>query len=239
MAPSGAEQSHQPAKAGEEIALEPTREANRRIANDLAYIASLVRLQIERAERFPDMIHAGELRPQTVGLSGHIDAVVRLHPQLSLAPAESTFDACPLIKEIFAELSSVYASSGQWTFACNFSCSSILCATLCATQIVSISIIITELVTNAVKYGHPSGVNGTINLDARTGSDGDLVIEVSDDGVGLPEGFNWQASPTLGLKIVRTLAADLNARLAIESDALGTIARLHVPLPPLHAVSNT
>jgi two-component sensor histidine kinase len=228
-------QSHPPAPAGEEIALEPARETNDQIANNLALIAGLVRLQIEQAERFPEMIQAGELRALTVGLSAHIDAVARLHPDLPLAPANGTFDACPLIRGIFAELSSAYSSSGQWTFASNFSCSSILCTT----QIVSISIIITELVTNAVKYAHPSGVNGTINLDVRTGSDGDLVIEVSDDGVGLPEGFNWQASPTLGLKIVRTLAADLNARLAIESDALGTIARLHVPLPPLHAVSNT
>jgi len=228
----GAKPSHQPARTGEEMVLDPARDTTRRIASDLAYITSLVRLQIARAGKFPDMIHPGELPPQMAGLSAHIDAVVRLHPQLSSAPAESTFDACPLIREIFAELSSAYAASGRWTFASDFSCSSVLSAT----QIVSISIIITELVTNAVKYSHPSGVNGTISLDMRTLSGGDLVIELSDDGVGLPEGFIWQTSPTPGLTIVRTLAADLNARFSIESDALGTTARLHVPLTPVQVV---
>jgi two-component sensor histidine kinase len=53
-----------------------------------------------------------------------------------------------------------------------------------------------------------------------------LVVEVSDDGVGLPAG----RPPSLGLEIVETLVRDdLHGRLTITSTAEGTHAVVRLP----------
>jgi two-component sensor histidine kinase len=61
-----------------------------------------------------------------------------------------------------------------------------------------------------------------------------LDVQVVDDGAGLPEGFDLQASTRLGLQIVRTLVGgELGGTLALEPRApRGTRAVLSVPLPP-------
>jgi two-component system, sensor histidine kinase PdtaS len=63
---------------------------------------------------------------------------------------------------------------------------------------------VTELLQNAAEHAFTGIQPGTIELIAeRTGDD--LVVRVRDDGLGLPEGFDPEASEGLGLQIVRTL----------------------------------
>ena len=64
--------------------------------------------------------------------------------------------------------------------------------------------------------------------------DGRLMLAVSDDGVGLPEGFDPQTAKGLGFRVMRGLAATIGAELQIESTCLGLCFRLL--LPPTTAV---
>ena len=64
-----------------------------------------------------------------------------------------------------------------------------------------LGLIVIELVTNSLKYAHPTGVNGAIAIRCWRTVDS-VVIEVSDDGVGFPEGFD-PASSRSGLRIVK------------------------------------
>ena len=41
-------------------------------------------------------------------------------------------------------------------------------------------------------------------------------MQVSDDGVGLPEGLDWRRPTTLGLKIVRNLADQIHGKIDVE-----------------------
>jgi two-component sensor histidine kinase len=57
-----------------------------------------------------------------------------------------------------------------------------------------------------------------------------LVLEMRDDGVGLPPQFSLDTSASLGLQIVQTLVTqDLEGRFDMGS-ANGTWARITVPL---------
>ena len=60
-----------------------------------------------------------------------------------------------------------------------------------------------------------------------------LDVIVSDDGTGLPEGFDLDSSTSLGLQIVRTLVVgELSGRLSIEPrQGGGTEVTLGIPLP--------
>jgi two-component sensor histidine kinase len=92
-----------------------------------------------------------------------------------------------------------------------------------------IMLIVGEAVTNAVKYAHPTGVPGKVHVDCRRDKDGALLIEVADDGVGLPEGFNPATDGDFGFKLMRGLSDRLGAVLTFVSESLGLRMTLRVP----------
>jgi two-component sensor histidine kinase len=90
---------------------------------------------------------------------------------------------------------------------------------------------VTELLHNAAEHAFADDEPGAIELIAeRTGKD--LVVRVTDDGQGLPEGFDPAASEGLGLQIVLTLVVgELGGSLAMGPRAgrPGTEVVLTIP----------
>jgi two-component sensor histidine kinase/sensor domain CHASE-containing protein len=78
-------------------------------------------------------------------------------------------------------------------------------------------LIVNELLTNALKYAFPDGRRGTIHVRLRRAADGMLVLTISDDGVGLPPGFDVHNPETLGLRIVNILVQQLKGTLALDA----------------------
>ena len=102
-----------------------------------------------------------------------------------------------------------------------------------------LAMVLSELVQNALVHGL-RGRGGRIEVAARreqAGRAGDagqvLSLTVTDDGVGLPEGFDVQNDANLGLQIVRTLVVgELGGQLRFERvRPSGTAAVTVVPLP--------
>ena len=58
-----------------------------------------------------------------------------------------------------------------------------------------------------------------------------MAIEIADDGVGLPEGFDPTVSSGKGLRLMRALAEQLGGRLDFEQGLIGLSVRLEVPPP--------
>jgi two-component sensor histidine kinase len=52
---------------------------------------------------------------------------------------------------------------------------------------------------------------------------------VSDDGVGLPDGFDPANSKQLGFRLVRSLVEQIGATVEFESDELGLRVALQIP----------
>lgn len=97
---------------------------------------------------------------------------------------------------------------------------------------------INELVTNAAKYAYPSGP-GVIEVSARR-HDLELVVQVSDHGIGLSPAFEIDGPrKSLGFKLVTSLVRQTNGRLQIETNTPhGT--RFSVVMPILkHADAQT
>ena len=92
-----------------------------------------------------------------------------------------------------------------------------------------LSLVVTELIHNALEHGlATSGTHLRIELQ-RYSNEG--LVTISDDGVGLPDGFNLATSANLGLQIVLTLTEnELNGELKLESSEKGTQAKLRFPL---------
>jgi len=96
-------------------------------------------------------------------------------------------------------------------------------------RVLSVGLIVAEVVTNAIKYAHPTGVAGELAVACRKSPAGRLSIEVSDDGVGLPEGFDPVKNGELGFRLIRSLADQLGAAITHHSDSLGFSITLQMP----------
>jgi two-component sensor histidine kinase len=51
--------------------------------------------------------------------------------------------------------------------------------------------------------------------------EGGLSLSCRDDGVGIPESFDWQNAPSLGLKIVQVLTKQLGGTLTLDRRSEG------------------
>jgi two-component sensor histidine kinase len=96
-------------------------------------------------------------------------------------------------------------------------------------QVQPIILIVCEVFINAMKYAHPTGVPLAMRIDCAPSADGRLILTISDDGVGLPEGFDPVKEGGLGFRVIRSLASEIGATLEITSTSLGLSFRLSVP----------
>jgi two-component sensor histidine kinase len=92
-------------------------------------------------------------------------------------------------------------------------------------------LITAEVLTNASKYAHPSGLRVKVHVRCDTAEDGSFTVEVTDDGVGFPEGFDTNTDGGLGFQLMRALATGLGADLQFEHDSLGVCARIKKEAP--------
>jgi two-component sensor histidine kinase len=89
-------------------------------------------------------------------------------------------------------------------------------------------LIVNELVTNSLKYAFPEGRTGTISIHMSANDNGRIELQVSDDGVGLPAGFDPRDTASLGLELVFAFAQQLAANVEVLRDH-GTGFRFDFP----------
>jgi two-component sensor histidine kinase len=199
-------------------------EANHRIANSLAAVSALVHQKASAVADHVDPIKPAHVRRILFEVRARVDAVARLHRALSDAPADTPIDMGAYLHPIATSLIATLADKDKVTlhFACELGCRAAPERALHMGQIV------VELVTNALKYAHPTGVHGHVDILCRR-DPGGVLIEVSDDGVGFPEGFDPEGTGGSGLRLVQALARQIGGIVAFHSDGLGLRASLHAP----------
>jgi two-component sensor histidine kinase len=94
--------------------------------------------------------------------------------------------------------------------------------------VVPCGLILNELLSNIFKYAFPGEQTGEVRIELRGEPGGAARLLVADNGIGMPEGFDWAASRSLGLRLVRTLARQLEAVVEMKS-AAGTVFAITFP----------
>jgi signal transduction histidine kinase len=89
-----------------------------------------------------------------------------------------------------------------------------------------ISEILNVAVENTVRHAHPAGLSALVALDVRRLPDGRVSVDVTDDGVGLPENFDVTGMTGNGFASMRQRAEMLGGKLAIQTGPLGMRVRL-------------
>lgn len=79
-------------------------------------------------------------------------------------------------------------------------------------------LIVNELVSNVFKHAFPNGRAGEVRVTLKCDDASQVVLEVADDGVGLPPGLDLKSNKTFGLRLLTLMVEkQLHGKLAIES----------------------
>jgi two-component sensor histidine kinase len=207
-------------------------EADHRIANNLASLSGAIRLQRNAVSRSGKTLTADQVCLLLDDISARIEVTAKLHKSLAMADKGDGVNLGNFLREIAEMIGSLCAVGGmKLTVDCTGE------SHIEPRDALHAGLITAELLTNAVKYAHPTGVPVNIQVHCET-NDGSFLVEVTDDGVGFPENFDPTTDGGLGFQLMRALAAGLSAELQFEHDSLGVCARLMKPRHLASQVAN-
>jgi len=99
-------------------------------------------------------------------------------------------------------------------------------------HVIPVGLILNEAVTNVFKYAFPDGREGNIHISfTQSVHDKRIVLSVTDDGIGLPAGFNSNLQRSMGLNLMKGLSEDIDGSFTIHSNngTVLTISFLYNP----------
>jgi two-component sensor histidine kinase len=209
--PSSLARELQLALAREKALLEQAEEFEHRLFNSVQMIVSLLASQSRTAS--PEAAAQLSIAINRIVAFGHV------HRRLHQLDRGKTVQFSQFLQQLCADLSLVFAMYPLSQAVVVESEELELPTELGG----PLGFIVSELVTNAAKHG-----KGSIQVRLQSTSPSRHRLSVSDDGPGLPEGFQPAASTGLGMKIVRALAARIGGELHWSREENGRGTRFEV-----------
>lgn len=84
--------------------------------------------------------------------------------------------------------------------------------------IISLGLILNEVLTNSFKYAFPEKEKGTVTVKLRQINNKKFLLEVEDDGVGLPADFDPHNTNSLGMQLIYNLTEQIKGELKLDGD---------------------
>lgn len=197
--------------AREKVLLEQAEEFEHRLFNSVQMIVSLLASQ-SRAT-------SPEVAAQLTIAINRIVAFGHVHRRLHLLDRGKAVQFSQFLQQLCADLSVVFFIDLPARAIVAESVDLELPTALGS----NLGFIVSELVTNSAKHG-----NGNVKVKLQSASRSRHSLSVSDDGPGLPEGFEPESSEGLGMKIVLALVRRIGGELHCSSGENGRGARFEV-----------
>ncbi len=208
-------------RRGKERAETLLAEMNHRVANSLALVAGLLRLQAGSTDN-------EQLRQALTETQNRISAIAGMHRSLYTYDNVSHVEMDRYLHALVKDISSTVGSQ-QNLVEIVVEADSIQ---LPADKAVSAGMIVTELVTNALKYAYPEGVAGQIIVSLKQQDASQARLAVEDFGVGMDSHHNNPASTGLGQKIVKSMADTIGGGIHYPARDKGSVAEVIINLVP-------
>ncbi len=184
-------------------------EVHHRVKNNLQIIHGMLNLQLPyiQDERAVDMFKESQNR---------IFSMALIHEKLYRSESLARIDLAEYIRSLVGNLFLSYGVL-EWAVRLEINVEDIR---LNMNTIIPCALIINELVSNSLKHAFPDatrlvGRGGEIRIDLHRDADRGCVLRVSDNGVGLPEGFDLEECESLGLRLVSVLVRQLQGTLQV------------------------
>jgi PAS domain S-box-containing protein len=195
------------------------QEIHHRVKNNLNVISSLLKLQARKVNTKEDAIEAFK------NSSNRVLAMALVHKKLYDTKNFEAVDLESYLISLARQLVSTYAHGSQIRIK-----SDVEDIALDINTAVPCGLILNELISNALKYAFQGRETGEIHLKVFTPDSETVQIQVKDDGVGLPKGFDPTKSNTLGFHLVELLTEQIKGSLQVESkQSRGTVFTITFP----------
>jgi two-component sensor histidine kinase/CHASE3 domain sensor protein len=193
-------------------------EVNHRVANSLALVASLVKLQSKA-------VNDQAAKDALAETQGRIYAISLIHKRLYTSGDARFVALDEYLAGLLEHLETSMRAEGHGA-SLRYEIEPLKLRT---DRSVNLGVVVTEWVTNAFKYAYPSHP-GEVRVRLKASLDGRAELLVEDDGIGrsvelAPKGTG------LGTRIVNAMAATMGAELEYLPRQPGTTARLVFALP--------
>jgi PAS domain S-box-containing protein len=193
------------------------KEIHHRVKNNLQITSSLLKLQCGR------VTDEASRRALTEG-EGRIRAIALVHEMLYRTADLSRIDFAEYVRRLVPQMARAQVPrSAEITVAVEIDD-----VRLHIEDAVPCGLLLSELVSNCFKHAFPGERRGHILVRVRA-QDGAGLIEVLDDGVGLPPGLDVDNPDSLGLELVHRLTRQLQGSVTIRSNGAGTSVAITLP----------
>ncbi len=192
------------------------REIHHRVKNNLQIIQSILDTQsIELQDRSAiAALQESKSRVQTISL---IHQYLYQTNDISLDIQNYVYQLVEYIQQSLMPLERVNIEQSVASFVVD------------ADQAVSLGLIINEALTNALKHGFNGRGPGAVNITLQKVSEDEFVLEIADNGIGLPKNFSERRHLSMGFRLIEGLTKHLGGTLTIVP-AEGTTLRFVFPV---------
>ena len=190
------------------------KEIYHRVKNNLLVVSSILELQT-------NYIEDSEVIKMLRNSQERIYSMALVHEQLYLSDNLKEIDLSVYIKALLAKISDSHSSQQKnIDFIVNTQSINLNIETAHAC-----GLIINELVTNAIEHAFLERDSGKVWIDLLRSEDNEITLTIKDNGVGVPDNFDFQETDSLGLRLVRILTRQLEGDLEIDTSS-GTSFKL-------------
>jgi two-component system, sensor histidine kinase PdtaS len=191
------------------------QEFEHRLVNSLQMIVSLLSLQSRAAT-------TAESAAQLTIAAGRVAALGRVHRRLHLLDHQNSVEFKQYLQDLCDDLSHLLFQDGAGRAVVVTGAD----VRLPSARGIPLGFIVNELITNSVKYA-------TGDIMVRIESSANLhLLSVTDDGPGLPEGFDPLRNQGLGMKIIHSLVKEIDGTLLFSAGDGGRGTRVEVTFAP-------
>jgi two-component system, sensor histidine kinase PdtaS len=179
------------------------REANHRLLNGLQMVSSLLSLQGRQANNT-------EIAGQLNAAARRVAAIGNVHHRLHAMDQTDIIELKPYLSGLCDDITGLLPGKGP-ECALLFEGVDIKVPTRIG---IPLGLIVSEMITNAAKYA-----NGQISVSIKKHPHKGYALSVSDDGPGLPVGFDPKKSKVLGMSIISSLVNEIGGELLLVGNA--------------------
>jgi PAS domain S-box-containing protein len=200
-------------------------ELQHRVKNNFQSLSALVRLQAQGLMEGSCSVEVKEFAEQ---IERRLGAMARTHELLSRHSSGGQVNARELIEETIHQVLKSQASDTAHPIQLDIQCSDIMIG---ISEGISLCLILNEALTNSLKYAQPHRSELKLTVRLKQAEDGSGIdFYFADNGPGFsPDVLNNLTSKSLGMTIIRNLAAKLKGRIEFDGSSEGASLRLWFP----------